>query len=140
MSEWDLTETYRTSAGRVAAGACGNGPGLILAHGWPWSSYAWRRIIPALSRSYRVHWYDMPGYGKSEMHANRRTSLDVQGEVFSEMMVHWGLARPAVIAHDFGGAATLRAHLLHEDILLVGLKPMARDHVWLKGISRPIGD
>lgn len=29
------------------------------------------------------------------------------------MLVHWGLSRPLVVAHDFGGATTLRAHLLH---------------------------
>lgn len=29
------------------------------------------------------------------------------------MLRHWGLNRPTVIAHDFGGATTLRAHLLH---------------------------
>ena len=55
----------------------------------------------------------MPGYGQSEKRADQRTSLDVQGEVFAEMLSNWGLERPIVIAHDFGGATTLRAHLLH---------------------------
>ncbi|WP_235868801.1 alpha/beta fold hydrolase [Meridianimarinicoccus zhengii] len=56
---------------------------------------------------------DMPGYGRSEMRADRATSLDVQGEIFAFMLRHLGLERPAVVAHDFGGAVTLRAHLLH---------------------------
>ena len=55
----------------------------------------------------------MPGYGQSEKDAARRTSLDVQGQVFAEMLAHWRLERPLVLAHDFGGATTLRAHLLH---------------------------
>jgi len=29
------------------------------------------------------------------------------------MIEHWKLERPNVVAHDFGGATTLRAHLLH---------------------------
>ncbi|MGI9452124.1 MAG: alpha/beta fold hydrolase, partial [Geminicoccaceae bacterium] len=66
-----------------------------------------------LAENYRVHWYDMPGYGRSEKHPDQRTSLDVQGEVFAEMLGYWGLSRPLVVAHDFGGATTLRAHLLH---------------------------
>lgn len=66
MSEWKLTENYQTSAGRVSAGQCGDGPDLILAHGWPWSSYSWHRLIPELAKTYKVHWYDMPGYGQSE--------------------------------------------------------------------------
>ena len=43
----------------------------------------------------------------------KRTSLDVQGEIFAEMLAHWKLSHPSVVAHDFGGATTLRAHLLH---------------------------
>ncbi|MEM9030127.1 MAG: alpha/beta hydrolase [Pseudomonadota bacterium] len=113
MGVWALNQNHRTSAGVVAAGATGSGPALVLAHGWPWSSFSWHRIIPALSERYHVHWYDMPGYGQSEKRPDQRTSLDVQGDVFAEMMGHWGLSRPRIIAHDFGGATTLRAHLLH---------------------------
>ena len=109
---WKLDQIVRTSAGAVA-GNVGNGPDLVLAHGWPWSSFSWHRIIPELAKSFRVHWYDMPGYGRSEKSPGQHTSLDVQGKVFAEMLVHWGLQRPSVVAHDFGGAATLRAHLLH---------------------------
>ena len=113
MTEWRLDESYKTSAGSVAASHVGSGPDLVLAHGWPWSSFSWHRIIPELAKSFTVHWYDMPGYGKSEKSEKQRTSLDVQGKVFAEMISHWGLQKPHVIAHDFGGATTLRAHLLH---------------------------
>lgn len=109
---WHLQERIETEAGGVAAGRCGEGPDLVLAHGWPWSSYSWHRVIPELAKRYRVFWYDMPGYGQSEKTAEQKTSLDVQGRVFAEMLAHWGLDRPRVVAHDFGGATTLRAHLL----------------------------
>ncbi len=110
---WHLNDSYDTTAGRVAAGRAGDGPPLVLAHGWPWSSYAWHRVIPALARHYRVHWYDMPGFGRSELHGPRRNAIDTQGEVFAEMLDHWRIEAPRVIAHDFGGAVSLRAHLLH---------------------------
>lgn len=112
MADWTLPDRIETRAGTVAAGQAGEGQPLVLAHGWPWSSYAWSRLIPTLAQKYRVYWYDMPGYGRSAMDADQRTSLDVQGEVFAEMLDHWGLDRPIVFAHDFGGAVTLRAHLL----------------------------
>ncbi|GIT90037.1 oxidoreductase [Jannaschia pagri] len=110
---WQMTETVDTSAGRVAWGAAGQGPALVLAHGWPWSSYTWHRVIPALARHARVNWYDMPGFGASQKDGPRPASLDTQGEVFAELLLRWGLDQPNVVAHDFGGAATLRAHLLH---------------------------
>ncbi len=85
----------------------------MLAHGWPWSSYAWHRVIPPLAELFSVHWYDMPGFGQSDLTGPRPASLDTQGEVFGEMLDHFGLTAPFVIAHDFGGATTLRSHLLH---------------------------
>ncbi len=111
---WNLDQNFLTSAGNVTAGYAGSGPNLVLAHGWPWSSYSWHRVIPKLAQSYRVHWYDMPGYGRSGKDPAQRTALDVQGEIFVEMLEHWRLERPSVIAHDMGGATTLRAHLLHK--------------------------
>jgi pimeloyl-ACP methyl ester carboxylesterase len=110
---WNLDATVETSAGRVATGRAGTGPALVLAHGWPWSSFSWHRLIPELSKRFQVHWYDMPGYGRSAKSPEQRTSLDVQGQVFAEMLAYWNLERPLVVAHDFGGATTLRAHLLH---------------------------
>lgn len=111
--KWALTERIDTSAGKVAAGQAGDGPALVLAHGWPWSAFSWHRIIPRLAQLHRVYWYDMPGYGASDKSPDQRTSLDVQGMVFAELLQHWKLDQPIVIAHDFGGATTLRAHLLH---------------------------
>ncbi|MEE4207480.1 MAG: alpha/beta hydrolase [Erythrobacter sp.] len=113
MQDWHLEETHETSFGSIAAGRAGSGPPLLLAHGWPWSSYAWHRLIPALAERYTCHWYDMLGYGSSQMPADRPTGLDVQGELQAEMLEQWGIERPIVIAHDFGGATSLRAHLLH---------------------------
>lgn len=109
----ELTESYETSAGRVAAGRTGSGPPLVLAHGWPWSSYAWSKLIPLLSFDYRLYFYDMPGFGQSELEPPLAPTLATQGQVFCEMLDHWGLRAPRVIAHDFGGAVSLRAHLLH---------------------------
>ncbi len=111
---WTLDRTYDTSAGQVRAGAAGDGPPLVLAHGWPWSSYSWHRVIPALADRFRVYWYDMPGFGRSQRDGPRPASLDVQGEVFAEMLDHLRLDAPRVVAHDFGGAVSLRAHLLHD--------------------------
>ncbi|KPP81451.1 MAG: hypothetical protein HLUCCO15_14500 [Erythrobacteraceae bacterium HL-111] len=46
---WNLNQTVATPAGIVAYGTAGTGPALVLAHGWPWSSFAWHRVIPALA-------------------------------------------------------------------------------------------
>jgi pimeloyl-ACP methyl ester carboxylesterase len=92
----------------------GTGPDLVFCHGTPWSSQLWRRYAEWLSRECTVHLWDMPGYGRSSKRPDHRVSLDVQGEVFADLLAHWGLEAPHVVAHDYGGAVALRAHLLHD--------------------------
>ncbi|MGC5000186.1 MULTISPECIES: alpha/beta fold hydrolase [unclassified Streptomyces] len=115
MSDWHLSETFRSTSGGVrwdSLGQPGQDP-VVLLHGTPFSSYVWRAVARALARHHQVFVWDMPGYGASEMSDGQDVSLAAQGRVFTELLAHWGLDEPKVIAHDFGGAVALRAHLLH---------------------------
>ena len=44
----------------------GDGPALLLVHGWPESWYAWRLIMPELAKHYRVIAVDQRGMGLSD--------------------------------------------------------------------------
>jgi pimeloyl-ACP methyl ester carboxylesterase len=89
------------------------GPAVVFCHGTPWSSELWRPFATALATDWTVYLWDMPGYGRSSKEAEHHVGLDVQGELFADLLAHWGLRSPHVIAHDYGGAVALRAHLLH---------------------------
>lgn len=108
-----LNQSFETDVGLVRYAVGGDGPDLIAVHGTPWSSYSYSRIIPELEKRYRVFCYDLPGYGASAMFEGQRVALDVQGEVLARLLDHWNIDAPYVMAHDFGGAISLRAHLLH---------------------------
>lgn len=110
---WSVDQIADTRMGAVAWGHAGDGPALVLAHGWPWSSLSWHRVIPKLAERFTVYWYDMPGYGSSSKDAHRSTALDAQGELLVEMIEFWRIETPGIVAHDVGGAVALRAHLLH---------------------------
>lgn len=115
MPTWELPETFAGSTGAVRwnrLGEAGRQP-LVLLHGTPFSSYVWRAVARSLARDHEVFVWDMPGYGTSEKFPDQDVSLAAQGRVFTELLDHWGLAEPVVVAHDFGGAVALRAHLLH---------------------------
>jgi pimeloyl-[acyl-carrier protein] methyl ester esterase len=43
----------------------GSGPDIVLLHGWGVGAGVWCDLAQALSRQYRVHAVDLPGYGKS---------------------------------------------------------------------------
>jgi pimeloyl-ACP methyl ester carboxylesterase len=76
----------------------------------------------------------MPGYGESSKHAKHRVSLDLQSELFTDLLTFWELGSPHVVAHDYGGAVALRAHLLHGSAFasmalvdVVALRPWGSD-------------
>lgn len=61
--------------------------------------------------------------------------LGTQGELFRDLLNHWDLDSPHVVAHDFGGAVSLRAHPLHGAsyasltlVDVVALRPWGSDY------------
>ena len=44
----------------------GDGPPVVLLHGFPETSYAWRYQIPDLAKKYRVIAPDLRGYGETD--------------------------------------------------------------------------
>lgn len=84
-----------------------------MCHGTPWSSRLWAPFAAALSSEFTTYLWDMPGYGESSKDAGHSVSLDVQGALLHDLLEHWELTSPHLVAHDYGGAVALRAHLLH---------------------------
>lgn len=115
MAAWELSRTFTSSSGEVRWERLGpaGAPPVVLLHGTPFSSYVWRGVARSLAADHQVFVWDMPGYGASEMAEGQDVSLAAQGRVFTELLAHWELTEPSVVAHDFGGATALRAHLLH---------------------------
>ncbi|GAA2438483.1 alpha/beta hydrolase [Actinomadura vinacea] len=115
MPHWDLSRTYRSTSGTVRWDRLGDqgGEPVVLLHGTPFSSYIWRGVARSLAPGHTVYVWDMPGYGASEKSPDQDISLAAQGRVFTELLDHWGLSGPLVVAHDSGGAVALGAHLLH---------------------------
>jgi pimeloyl-ACP methyl ester carboxylesterase len=110
--DWDLTDTFDTADGTVRWSSFGQGEPVVLTHGTPFSSYVWRDVAPALARTRRVFVWDLLGYGRSDKREGQVVSLARQGRLLAQLVAHWGLDRPSLVGHDFGGAVTLRAHLL----------------------------
>ncbi len=88
-------------------------PAVVFCHGTPWSSSLWIRTADALSGDFTVYLLDMLGYGTSTMADGQDVSLAVQSAVLADLLEHWELSDPHLVAHDYGGAVSLRAHLLH---------------------------
>ena len=52
-------------SGSLHVEATGQGPPLVLLHGWAMHSEMWGPLLPRLAQRYRVHAVDLPGHGHS---------------------------------------------------------------------------
>jgi pimeloyl-ACP methyl ester carboxylesterase len=68
----DTFTSHYVDAGdlRLHAVIGGEGPPLLLVHGWPESWYAWRMVMPALARDFEVVAVDQRGIGLSDKPAD----------------------------------------------------------------------
>jgi pimeloyl-ACP methyl ester carboxylesterase len=112
MPKVDLTERYEWQGRQIAWGRAGDGPAVVFCPGTPWSSVLWRPFADALTDRYTVYLWDMPGYGMSSKQPDHPVDFGVQANTLDALLRHWEIDRPHVIAHDFGGAVSLRAHLV----------------------------
>ena len=97
----------------------GEGPPVLLLHGFPQSHVMWHRIAPELAREYTVVAADLRGYGDSD---RPEAGSDHAGYAFRAMaadqvalMEALGFPRFAVVGHDRGARVTHRMALDHPD-------------------------
>lgn len=79
----------------------GEGPALLLLHGWPETWYAWRLLMPELAKHYTVIAPDQRGIGLSERAPSGYDSTTLAADVIGVMDV-LGYERFAVAGHDTG--------------------------------------
>jgi pimeloyl-[acyl-carrier protein] methyl ester esterase len=85
----------------------GDGPDLVLLHGWGLHSGAWTEALPALARRFRVHAIDLPGHGHS-------ARVPVPGfDDCADEVARLVPAGAALCGWSLGGLIALRIAMLH---------------------------
>jgi pimeloyl-ACP methyl ester carboxylesterase len=103
----------------------GEGPPLLLVHGWPQNWYAWRFLMPALARDYTVIAPDQRGIGLSEK-TQGGYDVGTLADDLAALMTKLGHQRFAVVGHDTGyfiGYALAADHRDRVDRLAVAEVP-----------------
>ncbi|EDV21402.1 uncharacterized protein TRIADDRAFT_59995 [Trichoplax adhaerens] len=82
----------------------GNGPAIILCHGFPESWYSWRYQIPFLARlGYRVIALDQRGYGESDQPPNVEDyTMRIINQDVIDLMDTLNIPQAVLIGHDWG--------------------------------------
>lgn len=92
-----------TSGGELAYTDHGDGPPVVLLHGFPQSSFVWRDLAPLLSTRFRVIAPDLLGAGDSAKPVEARLDLRAQAGYVRELLEALGVERFAAIGHSIGG-------------------------------------
>jgi pimeloyl-ACP methyl ester carboxylesterase len=79
----------------------GQGPAVILLHGYTQTSRMWKPVIPLLAEKFRVIAPDLPGIGDSETPAD---GLDMKTAAFRihALAKSLGIEKASVVGHDIG--------------------------------------
>ncbi|WP_032368302.1 alpha/beta hydrolase [Rhodococcoides fascians] len=121
-----ITERIVTFDGhRIFLRESGTGPLVLLLHGWPESSYAWRHQIPALaSAGFRVVAYDGLGYGRSSKPPRIDDYRITEHVAVAAGLVHaLGEEKAHLVGHDWGAIVSWTAAWTRPDVFssVVGL-------------------
>ncbi len=114
----DLKHRFVGSSGhRIHLVEAGQGPLVVMIHGFPESWYSWRHQLGALSQAgYRAIAIDVRGYGRSarpaDIEAYAMTAL--VGDVMA-VIDDAGAAEAVVIGHDWGAPIAWSTALLRPD-------------------------
>jgi pimeloyl-ACP methyl ester carboxylesterase len=106
-----VTHRYVHARGlRVHVAEAGDGPALVLQHGWPQHWYAWHRVIPALAQRFRVICPDMRGFGWTDAPRSGYGKENLADDLLA-VCDALELERMSLAGHDWGGFVALVAAL-----------------------------
>jgi pimeloyl-ACP methyl ester carboxylesterase len=95
----------------------GDGPAVLFCHGFPDTSYTWRRQMTAVaSAGYRAIAPDMRGYGRSSApsDANLYTPLQTAGDLIG-LLDAMNISSAVIVGHDWGATHAWNAAMMRPD-------------------------
>lgn len=115
--------------GQIYAEVLGEGPDVVMIHGWGMHGGVWRVFAECLAASFRVTLIDLPGHGRSGMVAD--FDLDGVGAALLEVAparAHWlGWSLGAAIALNLAHRCPERVASL---VMMAGSARFARSEDW----------
>ena len=119
----DLAELKGAEEGFVNSGGVkihyvtmGQGPLVVMIHGFPDFWYTWRDQMPALAKHFQVVAIDLRGYNKSDQPAGvEHYAMDkLVGDV-AAVLDHFSRDKAVIVGHDWGGIIAWTFAMTHPD-------------------------
>ncbi|QRK13876.1 alpha/beta hydrolase [Archangium violaceum] len=132
----DITHrTIKTNGIHLHIAEAGEGPLVLLLHGWPESWYSWRHQLPALAAAgYHAVAPDVRGYGRSDKpHAIEAYSMKNMLADYVGLLDALGEKTAVVVGHDWGAPMAWDSAALHPDryraVVGMSVPYLGRSHI-----------
>ncbi len=126
---------------RIHLAEAGDGPPLLLLHGWPQHWWCWRQVIPSLAKRYRVLAPDLRGFGWSDAPAGRYAKSTFAADALALLDLE-GIDQVKLIGHDWGGYAAFLLALAHpgrvERLMALDISPPWRGRLGPRQLALPL--
>lgn len=94
----------------------GQGPGMILLHGYPQTGHMWRKVFPSLAEHFTVVAPDLRGYGDSDRPAAGYDKRSMAEDI-AQLIPALGINPVVLVGHDRGARVAHRFALDHPSLL-----------------------
>lgn len=95
-------EKINVGENRIVVRRVGQGPNLLLIHGWPLSGITFRHILPELEKHFTCIIPDLPGLGDTEWANVGELTFSSQTKNLHTLIDQLALDHYAILAHDTG--------------------------------------
>lgn len=127
-----MTEALIDVAGtKIFTRRSGDGPAVLLLHGFPQTGYCWRDVAQELEKRFEVIVPDLPGYGKSDRPPE--SDAGPVGALLDAYLDRLGVEKATIVGHDWGGAFAFRMALDHQprvEHLVITNSPFREMSLW----------
>jgi haloacetate dehalogenase len=125
------TRRFRTSGAEIFARIGGDGPPVLMLHGYPQTHVIWHRIASRLAQKYKLIICDLRGYGQSSIPADTPDhssySKRTMAQDFVEIADQLGHEKLLICSHDRGARVGYRFALDHpgrvEKLVMLDIVP-----------------
>ncbi len=95
--------TVEANGGRFHVASVGQGPALLLLHGWPEFWLTWEPVMTRLASAHRLIAPDLRGFGDSSKPPGPWGAAEHAADMLA-LLDRLGVGRVGVVGHDVGGA------------------------------------
>lgn len=119
---------FESDFGKVYYNISGNGPVMVLLHGWGQDSTTFSEIIKRMSNRYTILSIDWLGFGKSD-DPIKPLNVDDYVDVLGSLLEHLQIQKPIILGHSFGGRIAIKYFVKTKNALMLilvssaGIKP-----------------